>query len=85
VLESFADRPVRLLRGSPPVTREEKTVSDTEQSRQEREGDHPELDRAYDRDRGGQVPEHQEESGEYRGPDLEDDEPGQGDVEDQGV
>jgi hypothetical protein len=58
-------------------------VSETEESPQEQEGEHPEVDRAYDRDEGGQVPENQA-NGEYRGPDPEQDEDGQGD-EDQSV
>lgn len=59
-------------------------MSNGEESRQDEKGEHPELDRAYDRDRGGQIPEGQE-GGEYDGPDPETDEPGQGEDEDQAV
>jgi hypothetical protein len=59
-------------------------VSDVE-SGTEQETDHPEVDRAYDRERGGQVPEGQEENESYEGPDPEDDERGNRDDEDQGV
>ncbi len=64
--------------------RKETTVSDAA-SRQERDGEHPEVDRAYDQGEGGQVPEDQEESEGYHGPDPESDEAGQGDDEDQAV
>jgi hypothetical protein len=59
-------------------------MSETEQSRQDEEGEHPEVDRAYDRARGGQVPEGQGEGG-YSGPDPEDDAAGEADDEDQAV
>jgi hypothetical protein len=58
-------------------------MSDTEESRQDEEGEHPELDRAYDGDAGGQVPDGQREKG-YQGPDPEQDGSGDDD-EDQGV
>lgn len=57
-------------------------MSETEQTRREGAGEHPELDRAYDREEGGQVPEDQDT---YEGPDPADEPPGQGDDEDQGV
>jgi hypothetical protein len=57
-------------------------MSGTEERRREEEGEHPELDRAYNSDEGGQVPG---EQAAYEGPDPEDDPDGQGDDEDQGV
>lgn len=57
-------------------------MSETEKTRREEEGEHPELDRAYDTEEGGQVPEDRDA---YEGPDPQDDAPGQGDDEDQGV
>jgi hypothetical protein len=58
-------------------------VSGTEHTRQREEGEHPEVDRAYERDQGGQVPEGQAEEVEYDGPDPTDD--GSYEDEDQGV
>ena len=58
-------------------------MSQTDETRREEEGEHPELDRAYDREEGGQVPDDQDDA--YSGPDPQDDPPGQGDDEDQGV
>ena len=61
-------------------------MSDTERSRHEEEGQHPEVDRSYDRERGGQVPDEQGDRDEgYEGPDPDDDRAGRGDDEDQGI
>ena len=60
-------------------------MSETERSRQEEEGEHPEVDRSYDRDRGGQVPEKQGREERYEGPDPEDDPAGHGEDENQAV
>jgi hypothetical protein len=65
--------------GSPGTT---ECVSEVERTRQEEEGEHPEVDRAYDVDDGGQVPE---KADTYDGPDPEDDPPGEADDEDQGI
>lgn len=59
-------------------------MSETEQSRREEEGEHPEVDRAYEREDGGQVPDGQAES-EYPGPDPTDDRSGDAADEDQGI
>ncbi|MBA2741964.1 MAG: hypothetical protein H0U46_08130 [Actinobacteria bacterium] len=56
-------------------------MSQTDEQREEQEGEHPEKDRAYDRDEGGQVPDEQP----YEGPDPTQDEAGDGNDEDQGV
>jgi hypothetical protein len=47
-------------------------------------GEHPEVDRAYERDEGGEVPEGQAEESDYAGPDPTDDE-GSHEDEDQGI
>jgi hypothetical protein len=60
-------------------------LSNTHESRKEQEGEHPEVDRAYDPEHGGQIPEGQEEDEEYTGPDPEDDDAGGDSDEDQGV
>jgi hypothetical protein len=60
-------------------------VSETEESRRNEEGEHPELDRGYERDEGGQIPEKQGRDDEYHGPDPGKDEAGDADDEDQGV
>jgi hypothetical protein len=49
------------------VGRNDDEVSDDVDSRETAE--HPELERAYDSERGGQVPEDQAEDREYRRPD----------------
>jgi hypothetical protein len=69
-------------------------MSQTERSRRDEEGDHPELDRAYDEAEGGQVPQGQDPQGpetrrqqppeEYDGPDPEADPSGDASDEDQG-
>jgi hypothetical protein len=58
-------------------------ASDTDRSRREGEGEHPEIDRAYEREEGGQVPS-QDEADSYEGPDPEAEAPGDGADEDQG-
>jgi hypothetical protein len=58
-------------------------MSNTEESRKREEGEHPEIDRAYERQDGGQLPSDQDDAG-YSGPDPQDDEPGDGADEDQG-
>ena len=61
-------------------------MSETERSRRADEGEHPEVDRSYDRERGGQLPDEQGERDEaYDGPDPEDEPGGLADDEDQGV
>lgn len=60
-------------------------MSETERSRQREEGEHPEVDRSYDRERGGQVADEQGEPEDYEGPDPEDEPAGLGDDEDQGI
>jgi hypothetical protein len=60
-------------------------MSETEESRRREEGEHPELDRAYDENEGGQVPENQDVPAAYEGPDPEADRSGDGADEDQGV
>jgi hypothetical protein len=64
--------------------RKEGAVSETEHSRQA-EGEHPEVDRSYDREKGGQVPEGQGNREDYVGPDPEDESAVAGDDEDQGI
>lgn len=59
-------------------------MSETEHAERDEEVEHPEVDRAYERDEGGQVPEEQS-SPEYGGPDPTEDRSGDGDDEDQGV
>jgi hypothetical protein len=59
-------------------------VSETEETRRRDEGDHPEVDRSYERDQGGQLPDDQEDAG-YDGPDPSSDEAGDGEAEDQGI
>jgi hypothetical protein len=59
-------------------------VSQTERSRQDEEGQHPEVDRSYDRERGGQIPDEQGQQ-DYEGPDPQAEPAGQGDDEDQGI
>jgi hypothetical protein len=60
-------------------------MSQTERSRQDEEGQHPEVDRSYERDEGGQVPDEQGREARYEGPDPEEDPAGHGDDEDQAV
>jgi hypothetical protein len=60
-------------------------VSETEQTRREVEGEHPEVDRAYEEGEGGQVPEKQDPPEAYEGPDPEADRSGDADDEDQGT
>jgi hypothetical protein len=60
-------------------------VSRTERSRRDEEGQHPEVDRSYDRERGGQLPDEQHENQDDEGPDPEADSAGHGDDEDQGI
>jgi hypothetical protein len=59
-------------------------MSNVEETRREEEGDHPEVDRAFDEHRGGQVPEEQDDD-RYRGPDPEEEAAGSGSDEDQGT
>ena len=59
-------------------------MSEREHAQRDEEVEHPEVDRAYERDQGGQVPEDQSPM-EYTGPDPADDRPGDGDDEDQGT
>ena len=59
-------------------------MSETDHAQRDDEVEHPELDRAYERDEGGQVPEEQS-STEYTGPDPTEDRPGDGGDEDQGT
>jgi hypothetical protein len=59
-------------------------LSETEQSREEERG-HPEVDRSYDRELGGQVPDDQGDREDYDGPDPENDGAGRGDDEDQAI
>jgi hypothetical protein len=60
-------------------------VFETEDAGRGEEGEHPELDRAYDREEGGQVPEQQDRDDGYSGPDPGQDRTGDGDDEDQGI
>ena len=60
-------------------------MSETDQSRQRDESARPEVEDAHDHAGGGEVSEDRADSVEYRGPDPERDNPGQGDDEDQGV
>jgi hypothetical protein len=61
-------------------------VSERERSRQAEEGDHPEADRSYDRERSGQVPDEQGDRDKaYEGPDPDDEPAGPGDDEGQGI
>lgn len=59
-------------------------MSETEDTRREEEGEHPEVDRAYDAGEGGQVPEGQPGL-EYEGPNPEGDRKGDAADEDQAV
>ncbi len=63
-------------------------MSNLEETRGQEEGDHPEIDRAFDERRGGQVPEEQageSHAGPYAGPDPDEKDVGDGSDEDQGT
>lgn len=59
-------------------------MSNVEETRRQEEGEHPEVDRAFDERRGGQVPGEQDREG-YTGPDPEEENGGNGSDEDQGI
>lgn len=59
-------------------------MSEAEHAQRDEEVEHPEVDRAYERDEGGQVPEDQSRRG-YSGPDPTEDRSGDGADEDQGT
>jgi hypothetical protein len=56
-------------------------MTETEEPRDDETGEHPDLDRAYDTEEGGQIPKGQP----YDGPDPADNPPGQEDDEDQAI
>ena len=62
-------------------------MSNLEETRGQEEGDHPEIDRAFDERRGGQVPEGESYAvpDSYAGPDPEEKDVGDGSDEDQGT
>ena len=60
-------------------------MSETDHAPHDEEVEHPEVDRAYERDQGGQVPDEEESPREYGGPDPTEDRSGDGDDEDQGI
>ena len=60
-------------------------MSETDHAPRDEEVEHPEVDRAYERDEGGQVPDEEESPREYGGPDPTEDRAGDGDDEDQAI
>jgi hypothetical protein len=60
-------------------------MSETERSRRDEEGRHPDVDRSYESERGGQIPDEQRDREDYEGPDPEAEPAGRADDEDQGI